>query len=84
MNFLLIGKQNVGKSSIYNILGNNNSNIVHNIGGTTRDWQSSQINNISDIYIYDSPGILFEKQNNIFETNKIFKELLKKINVFFM
>ena len=61
----------------------NNSNIVHNIGGTTRDWHSSQINNISDIYIYDSPGILFEKQNNIFETNKIFKELLKKINVFF-
>ena len=38
MNLLLVGKPNVGKSSIYNVLTGENSNIIHKIEGTTRDW----------------------------------------------
>ena len=37
MNYLLVGKPNVGKSSIYNILGESNKNIIHKEIGTTRD-----------------------------------------------
>ena len=43
MNFFLVGQQNVGKSSIYNILTNKNINIIHPSEGTTRDWHSSKI-----------------------------------------
>ncbi len=43
MNYLLLGRQNVGKSSIFNILTNSNSNIVHNISGSTRDWHRKKI-----------------------------------------
>ena len=82
MNCLLIGKQNVGKSSIYNILSQTNSNIVHNVGGTTRDWHVSELYKFPNIYIYDCPGISFENKINIFETNNIFKNLLKKIDLF--
>ena len=83
MNCLLIGKQNVGKSSIFNILSETKSNIVHNIGGTTRDWHVSKIYELNNINIYDTPGILVNKNYNIFTKNLIFKNLIKKIDIFF-
>ena len=43
MHYLLIGKPNVGKSSIYNILTASNKNIIHKEEGTTRDWHKSNI-----------------------------------------
>ena len=76
MNLLLVGKPNVGKSSIYNILTGTNSNIIHKIGGTTRDWHEKKIKNIPDIFIFDTPGILFKKNStNFFQINSIFKSL---------
>ena len=45
MNFLLIGKTNVGKSSIFNILTGKNLNITHKDHGTTRDWHKGLIKN---------------------------------------
>ena len=43
MNFFLIGKPNVGKSSIFNILTGSDINIVHKLSGTTRDWHKELI-----------------------------------------
>ena len=37
MKLLLIGRPNVGKSSIYNILINKKNNIIHRDEGTTRN-----------------------------------------------
>ena len=84
MNFLLLGKPNVGKSSIYNILTGNKSNIIHNVEGTTRDWHNSDIINISNCQVYDTPGILL-KNNFIheFQNSSIFRKLINKIDIFF-
>ena len=61
MNYLLIGRPNVGKSSIYNLLTGNN-NIIHKLKGTTRDWHKDKIKNSTNIFIYDTPGILIKKK----------------------
>ena len=82
MNCLLIGKQNVGKSSIFNILSETKTNIVHNIGGTTRDWHVSKICELNNINIYDTPGILVNKNYNIFTKNLIFKNLIISIELY--
>ena len=79
MNFLLIGKPNVGKSSIYNILTSGNKNIIHKDEGTTRDWHKGYVVNLHNVTIYDTPGIIVEN-NNI---NKVqFSELFKIIDKF--
>ena len=62
MNYLLIGKPNVGKSSIFNILTGSNYNIVHPESGTTRDWHKELIKDSSS-YIYDTPGVLINDKN---------------------
>ena len=62
MNYLLIGRPNVGKSSIYNILTGCDSNIIHEEVGTTRDWHLEKIKN-SSINIYDTPGVLINDTN---------------------
>ena len=48
MNYLLIGRPNVGKSSIYNILTGSNSNIIHKDSGTTRDWHKEKFKKIPE------------------------------------
>ena len=63
MNFLLIGKPNVGKSSIFNILTFSNNNIVHPEEGTTRDWHKEKITQTNS-YIFDTPGVLINNSNN--------------------
>ncbi len=78
MNFLLIGKPNVGKSSIYNIL-TIGKNIIHKEEGTTRDWHKSKVENLNNIIIYDTPGIII-KNNKINELE--FYELFKIIDKF--
>jgi len=84
MNFLLIGRTNVGKSSIYNILTGLNSNIIHKDSGTTRDWHEERFKKIPDLVIFDSPGLLLNnKKKKSFQTTLIFKNLLKKIDSFF-
>jgi Predicted GTPase len=37
MNYILIGKPNAGKSSIFNFLTSSKRNIIHIQDGTTRD-----------------------------------------------
>ena len=82
MNYLLIGKPNVGKTSIYNILIGFNSNITHAKVGTTRDWHFEKIKD-SSINIYDTPGILINDthKKNIL-TSSFTKIIEKKINNF--
>ena len=58
MNFLLIGKPNAGKSSIFNILTSGKKNIIHKKEGTTRDWHINVIKGLENIYLYDTPGII--------------------------
>ena len=83
MNLLLLGKSNVGKSSIYNVLTGTNSNIIHSTKGTTRDWHKKKLKKIPNINIFDTPGILYKKNSeNYFEATSIFKFLLKKIDIF--
>tara|TARA_Y100000590_G_scaffold86547_1_gene96887 strand:+ start:3311 stop:4600 length:1290 start_codon:yes stop_codon:yes gene_type:complete len=79
MNFLLLGQPNVGKSSIFNILINKNKNIIHSNIGTTRDWHFSNIKNYPGLFIYDSPGLIIEK-NKI--NLKQFKYIINKIDIF--
>ena len=62
MNILLIGKPNAGKSSLYNILTSGKNNIIHKEEGTTRDWHKSNVKNLDNIFLYDTPGVII--QNN--------------------
>ncbi len=75
MNFLILGLPNVGKTSFYNILTDNNENIIHQTVGTTRDWHVGNIKNYNNINVYDTPGIL---SNN---TSLINKKLIKEIDI---
>ena len=81
MNYLLIGRTNAGKSSIFNLLTDRKNNIVHKEEGTTRDWHKELIKE-TDSYIFDTPGILVNIDNKKF-SNSIFDEILKlKIDYF--
>ena len=82
MNFLLIGKPNAGKSSIYNILTSGKKNIIHKEEGTTRDWHKAKLKNSTNINLYDTPGIIFQnhKINNV-EFTSLFKIIDKLIYV---
>ena len=79
MNFLLIGKPNTGKSSIYNILTSGNKNIIHKEEGTTRDWHKGNVTGLKHVFIYDTPGIVI-KNDNLIKTN--FYELFNIIDQF--
>lgn len=65
MNFLLIGRPNAGKSSIFNYLTKKNFNIVHEQEGTTRDWHKEIIKDTNCV-IYDTPGILINNNKQDF------------------
>jgi len=83
MNYLLIGKPNVGKSSIYNILTSSDSKIVHSESGTTRDWHYDKIRSSSQSYIFDTPGILIsDKLNRKNIIQSFLTTLEKKIDKF--
>ena len=82
MNYLLIGRTNVGKSSIYNILTGSNLNIVHSEAGTTRDWHQEYIKGTSS-YIFDTPGVLINDNKKNYLISSVFnKIILNKINIF--
>ena len=77
MSYLLIGKANTGKSSIFNLLTSSNYNIVHPEAGTTRDWHKELITDTSS-YIYDTPGVLINQSNNNIIFNKFFNKTLNQ------
>ena len=67
MNYLIVGRPNVGKSSIFNILIKQKSNIIHIDEGTTRDWHKGKVHLTSNSFVYDTPGIIlniFNKKGN--------------------
>lgn len=58
LKILLVGKTNVGKSSIFNLLVNESRSIVADIPGTTRNLVTEKINfNGFPVTFYDSAGI---------------------------
>lgn len=52
-NVFLVGRPNVGKSSIFNFLLSKNEAIVKDEEGTTCDWRSKKVGNI---VLWDTPG----------------------------
>ena len=78
MNLLILGVPNVGKTSLYNLISEDNKNIIHKTIGTTRDWHVSSLKQNKNINIYDTPGIII-KNNNI---EKNFLELINRIDIF--
>ena len=85
MNLILLGKPNVGKSSIFNILTKSNSNIIHKDEGTTRDWLKGIVKSNSFYNIYDTPGLIIkDKTLTNFDNKKIlFKNLLINMKYLF-
>ena len=73
INTAIIGKPNVGKSSLLNLLLNEDRAIVSNIAGTTRDIIKESINFYGiTLNIIDTAGIREENENkNIDEIEKI-------------
>ena len=81
MNYILLGQPNVGKSSIFNILTGKNKNIVHKEEGTTRDWHKGKIFSTTDHYIYDTPGVMLDLDENInIKSINLLDRLLSKID----
>ncbi len=78
MNILILGMPNVGKTSLYNILTDNNNNIIHNTVGTTRDWHVGSLKSNRNIDVYDTPGIINKKKLVIKSVIKI----ISKIDIF--
>ena len=64
--FCVIGRPNVGKSSLVNALLNEDRSIVSNVSGTTRDAiDTSFVYNKRDFVVIDTAGI--RKQGKIYE-----------------
>jgi len=83
MNFLLLGRPNVGKTSIYNTLVGKHNNIIHPDSGTTRDWHQGEIKKSLGMFIYDTPGLEISKNiSKIYKNNYIYNFLFKKIDCF--
>ncbi len=83
-NILIFGPPNVGKSSFFNLLCQDDKTITSNLQGTTRDQTSSQIDLFGNkINITDSAGIRetrdpIEKKGikKTFQSLSIFKKLI--------
>ena len=76
---LIVGRSNVGKSTLFNRLSNKSTSIIHDSAGTTRDFK------FFDIYlsnfllrIYDTAGFDFTSSENFLqkEINFINEKLL--------
>ncbi|MDC0037560.1 ribosome biogenesis GTPase Der [Alphaproteobacteria bacterium] len=82
MNYFLVGRPNVGKSSIFNLFSHFNRNIIHKNEGTTRDWHKEIIRNTSS-YIFDTPGLIIDKKKNNIKILSFFnKKLITDIDFF--
>ena len=81
MKYLIVGRPNVGKSSIFNILTGRKANIIHKKKGTTRDWHRGEIRLIENSFIFDVPGIILNPSNDDEKkTKRIIESLIPNIN----
>ncbi|XBT18370.1 MAG: GTPase [Candidatus Shikimatogenerans sp. Tduv] len=78
INISIIGRQNVGKSTLFNTFFNKNKNIISNIKGTTIDY-IKKIYNKYNLYfnLIDTPGIKKNKNKKI--EHIIYKKNIKII-----
>jgi len=83
MNYILIGKPNVGKSSLFNFLTSSKRNIIHIEDGTTRDWHKDTIKGTNS-YIFDTPGIIFKGKNLTLIFKDLFNRFLKNKSFIFI
>ena len=61
-NIIIVGKPNVGKSSLFNALVKKNLALVNNIPRYTRDIKKKQyVLSDQEITLIDSPGLLNQK-----------------------
>ena len=82
MNFILLGRPNVGKSSIYNLLTGVNKSIIHRSTGTTRDWHKAQSYFSLSSFIFDTPGIIFNStKNDAIKYKEVVEGIIKKTDV---
>ena len=71
-NIIIVGKPNVGKSSLFNALVKKNLALVNNIPRYTRDIKKKQyVLSDQEITLIDSPG-LFEPKDEIEEKILLF------------
>ena len=69
---------NVGKTSLYNLITNKNNNIIHDTIGTTRDWHVSPLKSNGNIDVFDTPGII--NQKNL--VTRSISNIIRKIDIF--
>ncbi|PPR76587.1 MAG: GTPase Der [Alphaproteobacteria bacterium MarineAlpha2_Bin1] len=84
---VIVGRPNVGKSTLFNCLIGKRKAIVNNTPGVTRDW-NDQLHNFTDftVRLIDTPGINNETKNE-FEKNlneKTFKSIEKSDLIIFV
>lgn len=69
---VIIGRPNVGKSSLFNRIVGQRKAIVHDVAGTTRDFINETVNvDGKSFELYDTAGHLKEKGNELTEKSLI-------------
>jgi GTP-binding protein len=71
--FAIVGRPNVGKSTLFNRMLGKKRALVHNTPGVTRDWQQyfCTMQNMH-LCLYDTPGIdHINPTNTLFKTQKV-------------
>lgn len=65
MKVVLIGRPNVGKSTLFNRLVGQKLAIVNDVAGVTRDWKEGVYCLNSDVQIIDTPGIVLRPSDEL-------------------
>lgn len=65
MKVVLIGRPNVGKSTLFNRLVGKKLAIVNDIAGVTRDWKEGMYCVQDDVHIIDTPGVVLHPKDEL-------------------